>query len=356
MNDDGSKTEQATPRRLQQARERGELAKSAEFTGWLVMLAFCLCVLLTGRDVAAAILDATRNTFRLAGARPEIAGDLGGLLGTMLVPVGQALTPAAMALLLIAAIGNLGQSGAVFTLDPFGPRLDRMNPANAIKRVFSMQTLFDLLKLSVKLLLLGAVGWWAWQGMEGWVAVVLATEPTRLAEPLLQGFRSTSIWVLLPLGVLAVIDLLFVRFQHQRKLRMSRREIKDEHRQSDGDPEIRAKRKRLVRDLLKRSQSASGAGNADVIITNPTHVAVGLRYRPREMRAPVVVTKGVGPFAARIRREAALAGVPTLRRPELARRLYRECAVEQPVSPAIYRDLAPIYRWLMGRPGQRIMP
>lgn len=356
MQGDENKTEQPTPHRLEKARERGELAKSSEFTGWLVMVSFFICVLLTGRDVANAVLEVTRNTFRLAGARPEVAGELGGLLLALLAPVGQALVPAAMAVVVVAALGNLGQAGAVLTAYPLGPRLDRMNPSNAINRIFSIQSVFELAKLSLKMLLLGALAWWAWRGLDAWVAGLAVTPPDRPVGAMLDGFRSTSLWVLLALGLMAVVDLLFVRWQHLRKMRMSRREVKDEHKQRDGDPEIRAKRKRMLRDLLKRSRSAGNAGNADVILTNPTHVAVGLRYRPKDMRAPVVVTKGAGHFAARIRREAALAGVPSLRRPELARRLFRECAVDQPISPAVFRDLAPIYRWLMSRPGQRILP
>lgn len=354
MEGDQDKTEQPTPHRLQQAHDRGEVAKSSELTGWLVMTAFAAALAVTAGAVAAAIVAATSTALRLSGTRPAVSGELSALLQSLMAPVAQALLPAAMAIVVVAIVANLAQTGGVFTSHPLTPNFGRMNPAQSLQRVFSLHTLFEFAKLMTKFGLLSAIAYWSYLHLADFTAGVALSPPDELGGTIAALFRQVSLWVLLPLGALAIVDLLFVRFQHLRKLRMSRRELKDEVKQREGDPEIRAKRKRTLRDLLKRSQSSSGASGADVLLTNPTHVAVALRYRPKEMRAPVVVAKGAGRFAARLRKDCSLAGIPMLRRPELARRLFRECEVNQPISLKAYRDVAPIYRWLMSQPGQRI--
>jgi flagellar biosynthetic protein FlhB len=352
---DDDKTEDPTPHRLREAHKRGEVAKSQELNGWLVMAAFAVALAVTGAAIAEALVTVTGTTIRLSGARPAVGVDLYAWLVAVITPVGQALLPAAMAVIVIAVVANLAQAGAMVTTEPFGPNFDRMNPGQALKRVFSIQTVYEFAKLTCKLAALGALAWWAYKRLPAVVESIALSDPRRIGTVLAQAFATASLLVLLPLGLVAVIDLAFVRYQHLRKLRMSRRDMKDEHKQHEGDPEIRAKRKRLQRDLLKRSKSKGGAAGADVVITNPTHFAVALRYRPREMRAPIIVAKGAGLFAARIRRECAAAGVPLISRPELARRMFRECEVGEPISAGMYRELAPIYRWLMARPGQSIL-
>jgi flagellar biosynthetic protein FlhB len=352
---DDDKTEDPTPHRLNEARKRGEVAKSQELTGWLVMAAFAVALAVTGAAVAEAMAAVTGASIRLSGAHPVVGVDLYAWLVAMVAPVGQALLPIAMAVIVIAVVGNLAQAGAVVTTEPLSPKFDRMNPAQALQRIFSIQTVYEFGKLACKLGVLGALVWWAWLQLPGVVESIALGDPRRIGSVLAEAFATASLLVLLPLGLMAVVDFAFVRYRHIQKLRMSRRDLKDEHKQHEGDPEIRAKRKQMLRDLLKRSKSAGGASGADVVITNPTHFAVALRYRPREMRAPTIVAKGAGHFAAKIRRECAAAGVPLISRPELARRMFRECEVGQPISGSLYRELAPIYRWLMARPGQRIL-
>lgn len=355
MQDEQDKTEQPTPQRLKQSRDRGEVAKSSEFTGWLVMCAFAITVAITAGSVAQSVLTATSTTLKLSGARADLSSELASVISAVAVPILQALMPLTLAIVVIAVVGNIAQAGAVLSADPLGPNFGRMNPTQAIKRVFSVQSLFEFAKLMLKIGALIVIAWWAFKQLDPFVAEAAFAKPQALGAALASIFLNTALWILVPLGVLAVVDLLFVRYQHTRKLRMSKREVKDEMKQREGDPEIRSKRKRLQRELLKRSQSVAGVSDADVVVTNPTHIAVALRYRPKEMRAPVVVAKGAGQMAAIIRSESSRYGVPTLRRPELARRLYRETQIDHPISQDAYHDVAPIYRWLMSRPGQRIV-
>lgn len=354
MQDDAEKTEKPSPRKLRDAHDKGDVAKSSELTGWLIMCGFAIAVMVTGPDVGRALLSASAEMIRMSAVKPALSGDLAVTVGAILVPVGQSLLPALLSILLLAVIGNLAQTGGVFTAHPLKPDPQRMHPSNAIKRIFSLHSLFEFAKFILKTGMIALVAYFAFKSLDAFIWTIISGRPNELGQALLSTFQNVALYALLPLGALALLDLLFVRRQHMKKLRMSRRDLKDEHKQQEGDPEIRAKRKRLLRDLLKRSQSGGGIAGADVLLTNPTHFAVALRYRPREMRSPVVVAKGAGQSAAKLRAESNRLLIPSLRRPELTRRLFRECAIGDPVPTHLFGELAPIYKWLMARPGQVI--
>jgi flagellar biosynthetic protein FlhB len=223
-----------------------------------------------------------------------------------------------------------------------------------MKRLFGVRTLWELAKLTLKLGALVAFIWIAYGRLEDTVAAFAQTSPSGTPGLMLDVFVKVATWVLAVLLLLALIDVLFSRREYLRQMRMSRRDIKDEVKRREGDPAIRSKRRRLVIEMLKRSRSIRRVPDADVVMTNPTHLAVALRYRPRTMLAPIVLAKGSDRVAARIRTLAQRSGVPMLRSPELARALFRECGIDQPVPVDLFESLAPVYRWLMARPGNRI--
>jgi flagellar biosynthetic protein FlhB len=185
--------------------------------------------------------------------------------------------------------------------------------------------------------------------MRALVESVAASDPQRLPSLAMTAFSRTSLYVLLILALVAVFDLMSTRRQYMRRMRTSRRELRDEVKRRDGDPEVKSRQKRLIRELLKKARSVMKAAEADVILTNPTHVAVAIQYRPATMRAPIVLAKGAGFMSRRIRDVASRHGVPILRSPALARALYSECDIDAPVPEELYVRLAPVYRWLFGR-------
>ena len=347
--EDQDKTEQPTSYRLDEARKKGEVSKSADVTGTAVLSTFAVTFLVTGAWVMLALAQATRDTLMLAGAKPSLGPDLVAWLRETYFPVWQALTPLALALIVVAIIANVLQTGPVFSSHPITPDFKRLNPAQTVKRLFSMRTLWELGKMVLKMLLLAALGYFVFGQMRALVESVAATEPQRLPQLALKAFGKVSLYVLLILVVMAVLDFLMSRREYMRKMRTSRRELKDEVKRRDGDPEIKSKQKRLLRELLKKARSVPKAAEADIILTNPTHVAVALQYRPATMRAPVILTKGSGYMARRIRDIAGRRGVPILRSPALARALYRECEIDAPVPEALYTKLAPVYRWLFNQ-------
>lgn len=349
-----SKTEQPTPFRLQEARERGQVPRSAELGGVLVMIAFCIALTVGAGSLASAWLTAMRNCLLLAGSAPVMGWGLMHWVGEAFAPAWRALVPAALAVTVVAVAGNVLQTGGVFSGHPLKPDFTRLNPAQALKRLFGIRTLWEVAKLVLKLGALAALVWIAYGHMNTTVAAFAQVSPSGVPGLLLGVFTKVATWVLGALLLLALIDVLFSRREYLRQMRMSRRDIRDELKRREGDPTIRSKRKRLVIEMLKRARSIGRVPDADVVMTNPTHLAVALQYRPKTMLAPVVLAKGSDRVAARMRVLARRKGVPMLRSPELARALFRECGIDQPVPAHLFESLAPVYRWLMSRPGNRI--
>ncbi|WP_414608448.1 flagellar biosynthesis protein FlhB [Stenotrophomonas pavanii] len=348
---DQDKTEQPTPHHLEQARQRGEIAKSADVSGSLVLVVFAAALAMTVAGIAIALADATRRLLALAGNAPELNAAFVHWTVRAYGPVGQAVLPLVLALLVTGLLGNLLQTGPMFTAQPLKPDFKRMNPANALRRIFSMRTLWELGKMTAKFLLLGAVcAVFAWKA-RGLAEAVIQVLPQRVGALFRDMFVQTSLYVLLVLGLVAVADLLFTRREYMRKMRMSRREVRDEVRRRDGDPAIKSKRRQQSRELLRKTRALARVHEADVVLTNPTHVAVALRYRPGKMLGPVVIAKGAGSLAAIIRRLAGRHQVPVMRLPVLARALYKECEIDHTVPEALYGELAPVYRTLWKRKG-----
>lgn len=343
---DQDKTEEPTPYRLQEARKRGEVAKSMDVTGGTVMVAFAAVLALTGAGVAAALAQATRRMIGISGNAPALNGEFTDWVAQVYAPVGQALMPLVLALLIAAVLGNVIQTGPMFTTHPLKPDFKRMNPAQAFKRIFSMRTLWELGKLVVKCLLLaGVCALFVWKARALTEAVAM-TLPQRLGELTLDAFVKASVYVLLVLVLVAIVDLLFSRREFMKRMRMSRRELRDEIKRKDGDPAVKSKQKEKIRELLKKTRALARVQDADVVLTNPTHVAVALRYRPGKMLAPVVLAKGAGTLSRLIRKLALRHRVPMVRMPPLARALYRECEIDGAVPEVRYAELAPIYREL----------
>jgi len=348
---DQDKTEQPTSYRLDEARKRGEVAKSVDVTGVVVMIAFAAILALTGAWIATGLATATRRMIELSGNAPALNGAFMDWVSHAYAPVGQALSPLVLGLIVAAIVANVFQTGPIFTTHPLKPDFKRMNPMQTVKRIFSMRTLWELGKLLFKsVLLLGVAALFAWKARALAEAVVM-TLPLRAGGLVLSAFVKASTYVLLVLALVAFADFLFTRREYLKKMRMSRRELRDEIKRRDGDPTVKSKQKQQIRELLKKTQALGRVQEADVVLTNPTHVAVALQYRPGKMLAPVVLAKGAGLLSRQIRVLAARHRVPIMRVPPLARALYRECEIDGPVPEGRYAELAPIYRelWAAGK-------
>lgn len=343
---DQDKTEEPTRHRLDEARKRGEAAKSIDAAGMVLMAVAGSIVGLTGADIASRLADASRRMIAVAGEGISVDAAFLARVGDVYAPVLRAAVPLGLGLLVAAVVGHLFQTGPLFTLHPLKPDFKRMNPAQAFRRIFSFRTLWELGKLAARMLLLVAVSLPLLWKLGAFAESVVTTSPWRYGHLLGDTFVSASLYTLVVLAAVAALDLLFARREFTKKMRMSRRELRDEIKRRDGDPAVKSKQRQQIRELLKKTRALGRVRDADVVLTNPTHVAVALRYRPGETLAPVVLAKGADLISARIRLLAGRHGVPVVRSPSLARALYAECEIDGMVPPERYLQLAPVYRAL----------
>jgi flagellar biosynthetic protein FlhB len=324
-------------------------------SGVIVVVVFSIAFAVASYTIAANLARAIGRTILMAGNAPSPSVSLAAWLQRTFQPTWQAILPLVIALVVAAVVANVVQTGPVFSISQLKPDFTRLNPAEGAKRLFSLRILWELFKLSLKLGLLGCVAWALSTSIENRAQSAAWASPSSMGLLFRATYVQVTTWMLALLALVALFDLWFTRREYIRKLRMSRRDLKDEVKRREGDPDIRNKRRRLMAELLKQSRSIRRVADADVVLTNPTHLAIALKYRPKTMRSPVVLSKGSDAVAARMRALAAQHGVPCLRSPELARTLFRECKVDRAIPAHLYKPLAPVYRWLMKRPGNRIL-
>ena len=338
-----NRSEQPTAFKLSRARERGVVARGADL-GFLTALAgFTGYVWFTGGSLWERTAQAMRDALVVA---PHLADGGGQLLAVTGLTLGAALRPVGLlagTVFLAVLVLELVQTGGVFSTTPLQLDFNRLNPATGLKRLFSVRLLIETLKSLLKLVvytLLGALV----------VVQAIKAAPTIVdAEGLREALRAVGFrlltFFLAAAALFAALDQLLARRDFLKRMRMSRREIRREVRDREGDARLKRHRKQLHREFTKASQSLRGVRGADVLITNPTHFAVALRYDPDRMEAPIVVSRGAHRFALRLRRAAFVYGVVIVRNPPLARALYR-CELNRPVPEALYPPVADLYRAL----------
>lgn len=344
--EDFDKSEAASAYKLERAREEGQVPKSQEVTGTLVMAVVIATLHARG-------LEGVLHEFRFDSAlvqRAAMARDgaqIMGLLATTLDHLVWSLTPFLLTVMIAAVIGNVLQTGPMFAPKALKPDWTRLNPVTGLKQLLSVRTLFHALRSCVKLTLLALVVWYALTDLLPQFHHLAALPPRRYVETVLDDMGAIGLRVVIILTLIAAVDLLFTRRQFAQRMRMSKREVKDEHKQREGDPRIRQRQRELRQEMARKVGAISKAGGADVIIANPTHLAVALEYRHGQMESPRVVAKGAGALALAIRKVGRSQAVPIVENRPLARALFRQVGIGQHVPPELYADVARIMVWVL---------
>jgi flagellar biosynthetic protein FlhB len=337
------RTEAASPRRLEKARAEGSVALSRELPALAVLGATLLVLMLDGPQLTTRLAQRLgvllEQADRLDPAAALRAAGAEGL---------RALAPVALAALLAGSAAVLLQTGFLFSLKALTPDLARLSPKRGLARLFGAAGLLEAAKSLVKVTVVGWAGWTALAGAlpqlrdaVGWTAPQLAGHTLRLVVRLVLAMLAAQ-------AAIAVLDMLATRLRHAGSLRMSRQEQRDEHREAEGDPHIKARIRRLRTQRARRRMMAA-VPKATVVITNPTHYAVALSYADGQ-GAPRIVAKGVDELAGRIRALAQAHGVPLVANPPLARALY-PLDLDREVPAEHYRAVAEIiaYVWRLRR-------
>jgi len=342
---DLEKTEPASARRLEQAREEGQVPRSPELATFVVVAVGLGGLWLLGGRMAGALQGLIRDAFDFA---PALAFDEGALPAVLRAQAARGLAawlPFAGAMLAAALAAPLALRGWVFSAQVLAPDFARLDPVAGLQRMFSLNSWAELAKSLVKVALLTAVA--------AWIAHHYAAEVLHLArQPVGGALRGalgllalTAAALLGAMLLVAALDVPWQLWSHARKLRMTRDELRQEMKETEGDPQLKARVRSMQREAARRRMMAQ-VPKADVVVTNPTRFAVALRYREGAMRAPQVVARGALLVAARIRELAEQHGVPVVEAPPLARALYRHAELEREIPPALYAAVAEVLAYV----------
>jgi flagellar biosynthetic protein FlhB len=343
--DDAERTEEPSQKRLEEALQRGDVVKSQEVNTWFVMAGATLVLMAfsggASRELAATMRGLIANSWQINVDGPALPGlfkTLGGeIVGAVAIPF--------LILLVAAAAGNLVQHKLVWSFDTLAPKLSKVSPLAGLKRQFSTQALANFAKGLIKLVLVGTVlAALMWPEREHMEALVYADPAALLPFTLGLALKLMGAVVAM-LAVVAAGDYLFQYRQWYDKQKMSLRELKEEFKQSEGDPAIKGKLKQM-RQARMRKRMIAAVPKASVVIANPTHFAVALRYE-RGMAAPVCVAKGVDALALKIREVAAEHRIPVVENPPLARALHATVEVDALIPPEHYKAVAEVIGYVM---------
>ncbi|SHF36985.1 flagellar biosynthesis protein FlhB [Desulforamulus putei] len=334
------KTEQATPRRLQEARRKGQVPKSADLNGAILLLVAGLFALLSKDSLISQTRKYFYTYFNSFVHQRQPDSYLVQLLMDFTINFFSVFIPFFMVLVAVALGANMAQIGFLFAPEAVKPRLDKLNPLTGFKNIFSGRALFELVKSLLKILV---VGWAVYAAVMGELANLLAifhSPPQTMLNQVLTVALKVMLWgAAVYLGI-ALLDLIYQRYAFQKQMRMTKQEVKEEYKQTEGDPQIKGWLRRRQRQLLMNLVRKE-VPRATVVVTNPTHYAVALKYEP-PMEAPVVVAKGTDRLAKQIREIAKEHKVPVIENVEVARLLYTNVELGQAIPVEMYQAVAEI--------------
>jgi flagellar biosynthetic protein FlhB len=352
--DDSQKTEDPTQKRLEEARKKGDVVKSQDVPAWFLLMTAAGIVAAAGpmarqiADPLVRILDHPQSFHLANGGAMKL---MHALVMSLLPPMGMIFAT----LLVGSVIGHVIQVPPLWTFEKMKPDLEKLSPAKGLSRMFGPQGWVNLLKAALKIVAVGGAMVYAI-----WPSAALLTQAGALDVTGLLGLAQTLagrmfIAALIAIGVIAGLDYFWQRMSFMNRMKMSKRDIRDEHKQSEGDPQIKAKL-RMIRMKRAQKRMMAAVPKATVIINNPTHYSVALRYVPEEDAAPVCVAKGVDEVALRIREIAKENGVPMIENIPLARALYASVEIDDSVPREHFEAVAKVIGFVLNTAKGRRKP
>ena len=342
---DLERTEPASSRRLDEARRRGNIPRSRELNTFAILMVAGTALLMMGADLSAGIMDLMQRGLSFDRAMITSPDMMWNSLVQAMLDMLKLFLPFMLILLIAALAAPILLGGWMFSAEALQPDFGRLNPLKGITRMFSVTSLAELGKAVAKSLVVGGVGFaviWHYQAE----AFALANESVQSGIAHLGSLLGWLFVMITSAMILIVgIDVPFQLWDYYRKLRMTKEEVRQEMKESEGDPQLKGRIRAMQREMARRRMMAQ-VPKADVIVTNPTHYAVALRYNEREMRAPRVIAKGSYLLAERIRELGVEHRVPILSAPPLARALYRHADLEQEIPASLFGAVAEVLAYV----------
>ncbi len=350
-NDD--KTEKPTGKRKSEARRKGQVAKSTEINGALVLIAGLVAISMQGPAVVNAMASAMRALFGMVSKPNEVSTSAGlhGILGLMLHTMETTALPIGVICMAGGVLANVAQVGLRPTPHLIKPNFKKLNPMQGAKQIFGKRIGFELAKVLAKVAIVGGAAAMSLVPLITNLGASMGTTPLALGSLLNNGARSIIERIVIVYLLIAVIDLIHSRHTHAKGMKMTKQEVKDEGRQSDLPPEIKgAIRRRQM--MAARARMMAAIPTADVVVTNPTHYAVALKY-DGNLPAPVVVAKGKNLVAAQIRRIATENNIPIVPDPPLARSLHAMVQIDRMIPAELFAAVAQVLAFVYKMAGRR---
>ncbi|RMF94357.1 MAG: flagellar biosynthesis protein FlhB [Candidatus Schekmanbacteria bacterium] len=344
-NDKDRKTEPATPKRRQEAREKGQVAQSSEVNTVFVLLSTLTVFYFLGNNMLVKMEELMHGLLSISNHKEMIKMDFYNYMLFTMNKVAIILIPIFAAVVISGILAQIIQVGFVYTFEPLKPKISKISPIQGIKRLFSKKALQNLLKSVLKIIGLSICAFIAVKGEIKTIPSLIYTNAYQLVEYIgTISFRVFKYTIGL-FVIVAVLDYIFVRREYENDLKMTKEEVKEEFKQREGDPLIKGKIRSVQRELAKK-RMLSEVPKADVVITNPTTLAVAILYNPEKNDAPQVVAKGKGFLAERIKEVARKNNVPIMENKPLARTLFKIVEVGMEVPPSLYKAVAEVLAYI----------
>ncbi len=342
---DEEKTEQATPKKRQEAREKGQVAKSIELNTAFLLAASVIFFYFTIDSFGDYFKYSFTHFIGLAShyeitvtSFPKLVKDITYIMFSMLLPF-------LLVTLFVSLFINVVQVGFMISSKAIELNFDKLNPVNGLKNIFSMRSFGELIKSILKALVISYILYMFIKSrMHLWFSLI-DTSIEAIFIVLLKDIFLITVYILIFIVFMAILDYVFQKYNFEKSIRMSHREIKDEYKQMEGDPHIKQKIRRMQMEIAKR-RMMEDVKKADVIITNPTHYAVAIQYKEKEMNAPKVVAKGINMIAQKIKEIAKENNVTIVEKPELARELYKKVNIGNVIPEELYQAVAEILAYV----------
>jgi flagellar biosynthetic protein FlhB len=345
------KTEKATPKKREESRKKGQVAKSSDLPGAFILLFVFASFLMLGDYYERNIMGLFSSLFRDWLTMQVTPENILELFMNIVMQTLLLLLPVFAIVIVVGALGNIVQFGFLLTGEPLKPKLNKINPIEGFKRIFAIRSLVEFLKSILKVLIIGLIVYITisteWDRL-----LILSTQPVQMIFTFASGLTvKLGIATGAVLAVLAFLDYMYQKYEHEKSIKMSKQDIKDEHKKSEGDPLVKGRiREKQRRMALQRMMQE--VPKADVVITNPTHFAVALKYDSGKMDAPIIIAKGMDYVALRIRETAKEHGVITMENKPLARALYERAEIGDAIPADLFQAVAEVLAYVYKTKGR----
>ena len=341
----GEKTEKATPKKKQDARKKGQVAKSQDIGTAFVLLGVFFLLSLYGPAMLDILKDMTIGVFGQYMLLDVTVDNIMYLFISIMLELVFFLAPVMGVAMIFGVIGNYIQVGVLFTGEPMKPKLEKIDPIKGFKRIFSMSALVNMIKSILKVVVLGLVTFIIlWNQMDD-ILILFQKNVTAALATISSLVVKMGLWGSGALLFIAILDFIYQKYDHEKKLRMSKQDIKDEYKNIEGDPLIKSKIKQKQREMAMR-RMMDEVPNADVVITNPTHYAIAIKYDESKADAPYVVAKGVDFVAQKIKLIAKEKDIVMIENRPLARALYSQVEINQTIPEEFFKAVAEILAYV----------